>query len=226
MLRKIKLQNSTILFIGIMLIVSGFLIGFFDYFKGKKDKAFSDMNILLYENEIPSNVDSDDEIKEQTEQPEQPEPPDTPEGQPVETEKPKPKTYTYNYVGILEIPKINLKRGFLDIDSKYNNVNYNITVISGSTFPDEDNNNLILAAHSGNCSICFFDKLYKLSLGDVAYVTYKNEKHSYKIVDIYNVPKTGSVSIYRDYSKNVLTLITCTRNSNTEQTVYILEEYS
>ena len=223
MLRKIKLQNSTVLFIGIMLIVLGIAIGFSDYFKEKKDKAFSDMNILLYENEIPSNISSDDELKEKTEESDSQ---DIPDDQPVETEKKQVKTYTYNYVGILEIPKINLKRGFLDIDSKYNNVDYNITVISGSTFPDEDNNNLILAGHSGNCSVCFFNKLYKLSLGDVAYVTYKNEKHSYKIVDIYNVEKTGTVSIYRDYSKSVLTLITCTRNSNTEQTVYILEEYS
>ena len=52
----------------------------------------------------------------------------------------------------------------------------------------------------------------------------KNIKYSYKIVDIYEVEKDGTVAIYRDYSKSVLTLITCTRNSDTKQTVYILEE--
>ena len=49
-------------------------------------------------------------------------------------------------------------------------------------------------------------------------------KYEYKIVDIYEVEKDGTVAIHRDYSKNGLTLITCTRNSNTKQTVYILEE--
>ena len=38
------------------------------------------------------------------------------------------------------------------------------------------------------------------------------------------VEKDGTVAIYRDYNKNCLTLITCTRNSNTKQTVYILEQ--
>ena len=67
------------------------------------------------------------------------------------------------YIAVLEIPKINLKRGFLDINSRYNNVKYNVTVIKGSTFPGEPNNNLILAAHSGVCSICYFDKLFNFN---------------------------------------------------------------
>lgn len=219
MLKKLKLQNSTIILIGIILILIGIFIGFFDYFKEKKDKAFSDMNILLYENEIPSNIISDDEIKtpENIEQPE--------DNEQKENQNTDKEEFSYNYIGILEIPKLNLKRGFLDINSRYNNVDYNITVIKGSTFPDEENNNLILAAHSGPCSVCYFDNLYKLSIGDSAYVTYGGIKHYYKIVNIYEVEKDGTVPIYRDYSKNVLTLITCTRNSDTKQTVYILEEY-
>ena len=130
----------------------------------------------------------------------------------------------YNYLGILEIPKINLKNGFYNLNSIYNNVDSNVTIINGSTYPDEENNNLILAAHSGNCSYCYFDNLYKLELADKAYLQYKNKKYTYEIVDIYEVEKDGTVAIYRDYDKNCLTLITCTRNSNTKQTVYILEQ--
>ena len=88
-----------------------------------------------------------------------------------------------------------------------------------------ENGNVILAAHSGDCAYCYFDKLYKLSKGDDVFITYADVKYSYKIVDIYEVEKTGTVAIYRDYSKKVLTLITCTRNSKTKQTVYILENY-
>ena len=89
--------------------------------------------------------------------------------------------------------------------------------------PDEENNNLILAAHSGSCSYCYFNKLYKLQKGDSAYISYNGKEYKYEIVKIYEVEKDGTVAIYRDYSKNTLTLITCTRNSDTKQTVYILE---
>lgn len=221
MLKKIKFKNSSILLIGIILICVGISIGFIEYFNQRKEKVYSTMNILLFENEEPQNVESDQELNENTDEyiednesnlQEQPE-------VPQQQEK-------YNYIGILEIPKINLKRGFLDLNSKYNNVDYNITVINGSTYPNEENNNLILAAHSGACKVCFFNKLYKLSVNDSAYLYYKNIKYYYKIVNIYEVEKDGTVPIYRDYSKNTLTLITCTRNSNTKQTVYILELYN
>ena len=215
MSKKIELKNSSILLIGIILIGIGICIGFIEYFGQRKEKVYSDMNILLYENETPQNIESDQEIDEDIN--------DIPEVDEPIVEQPSHEEPKYDYIGILEIHKINLKSGFLDINSRYNNVDYNITVIKGSTFPNEQNNNLILAAHSGACKICYFNKLYKLSLEDVAYVHYRNVKYYYKIVNIYEVEKDGTVPIYRDYDKNTLTLITCTRNSNTKQTVYILE---
>lgn len=197
------------IFIGVSLI-------FLDYFIEKKNRAFSEMNILLYENETPKNIDSDNSLGDDT----------VVEDPNVEVvpEDPKEQQETnYDYIGILEIPNINLKRGFLDLNSRYNNVDYNITVIKGSTYPNEENNNLILASHSGICSVCYFDNLYKLKLDDVAYIYFNNIKYTYKIVNIYEVDKDGTVAIYRDYKKSTLTLITCTRNNDTKQTVYILE---
>ena len=61
------------------------------------------------------------------------------------------KSITYNYIGILEISKLGIKKGFLNLESPYNNVNKNVTLIEYSTMPDVENGNLILAAHSGNC---------------------------------------------------------------------------
>ena len=219
MLKRIKLENSTIIFIGVLLILTGLFIGFYQYFVEKKDKAFSDMNILLYENEMPKNIEDDEENPVVS----SPEPTPDPEPEPDNGSNDNYTPIRYEYDGILEIPKINLRRGFPNINSWYNNVDYNITVINGSTMPDEQNNNLILAAHSGGCSYCYFDYLYRLSIGDIANVIYKGYKYSYSIVNIYEVEKTGTVAIHRDHSKNVLTLITCTRGSNTKQTVYILE---
>ena len=208
-----NLKSSTILFIGISFICIGVFLACLNYFETKKNKAFSSMNILLYESEFPKQVKSDDEISHLEEST------SDVEEQPKVVEP----TYTYNYIGIIEIPKLGVKQGFLDLSSKYNNVNYNVTLINGSTFPDTENNNLILAAHSGNCSVCYFNTLYKLTLGDSAILYYKDYKYTYSLVDIYEVEKTGKVTIYRDYNKNTLTLITCTRNSDTLQSVYIYE---
>lgn len=221
--KKFKLKTSTVLFIGLLLVCSGIYLISSEYLASKREKAFSEMNIKLFESEMPENItastntetkepDSDSNIENK-------EPTDNTD---VESTS-KPNLQTVNYLGILEIPKINLKRGFFDLNSSRNKVAYNVTVIRGSSYPDEINNNLILAAHSGNCSYCYFDKLYKLSLGDLAYLTYGGKKYTYKIANIYTVEKTGEVAIFRDSSKSTLTLITCTRGSDHEQTVYILE---
>lgn len=127
------------------------------------------------------------------------------------------------YVGVLEIPKISLKRGFYNTDSKYNNIEQNVSMISGSSMPDVPNGNLMLMAHSGDAYISFFAYLYRLKIGDTAYITYQGNRYKYQIVNIYTVPKTGKVAIYRDYNKTTLTLITCTKNDDTTQTVYIAE---
>lgn len=211
------------MFLGLSIIIIGICFGLYDYFEARKNDAFSKMNIMLYENEFPENIMEEENSNIITEEIDTPDNSISENSQEEDTKDNKKNEIVYNYVGILEIPKINLKRGFFDLTSRYNRVDKNITVINGSTFPNVENNNLILAAHSGNCSICYFDKLYKLSVGDYAYVYYNNVKYSYKIVNIYDVKKDGTVAIYRDNTKGTLTLITCTRNSDTKQTVYILQ---
>ena len=133
------------------------------------------------------------------------------------------KAPNYNYIGVLEIPKINIKRGFLTINDKGNNVNKNLQVIKGSDMPDVKNGNLIIAAHSGNSYISYFKNLYKLSNDDVAYVYFNNIKYTYKVAGKYDVEKTGKVVIHRDNKKNTLTLITCSQTDKSKQIVYILE---
>ena len=215
MLKEIRLKNSTILLIGIILIVIGVAFGLYEYFYERKNNAFSEMNILLYENERPKNIEINDEDVKNDNKEELPKADDNQQSVVVDN--------NYNYIGILEIPKINLKRGFLDLNSKYNNVDYNVTLIKGSTFPNKDESSLILAAHSGICSICYFDSLFNLSFGNQAYIYYNNIKYIYELTDIYEVDKIGTVAIRRDYSKKGLVLITCTRNSDTKQTVFIFE---
>ena len=64
-------------------------------------------------------------------------------------------------------------------------------MVGGSTLPDVVNGNLILMAHSGDAYISYFAYLYRLNIGDYAYVTYNGNKYQYQIVNIYEVPKNG-----------------------------------
>ncbi len=125
-----------------------------------------------------------------------------------------------SYLGILEIPKINLKQGFFEYNSPLNTVDKNIEVIETSKMPDIKNSNLILASHSGNSEIAYFKHLDQLVIGDKIYLYYDNKKYKYVIDDIYDRNKTGYIEIIRDKNKNTITLITCKKKTNM-QTVFI-----
>jgi sortase A len=127
----------------------------------------------------------------------------------------------YNYISVLEIPSIGLKKGLVDKNSKYNNVKYNIQIIKNSTMPDKEKGNFVLAGHNGNSSVSFFKNLDKLSIHDVIYVYYKDYKYTYILNKIYETQKDGQIEIYRDYDKTTITLITCKTNTKDKQVVYI-----
>ena len=130
---------------------------------------------------------------------------------------------TNDYIGYLIIPKINLTKGFLDRRSSENDVEKNIYIVDGSTYPDVEKGNFIIAAHSGPGWQAFFNDLYQLTTGDQIYVTYKGKKYTYQLTNVYKQEKTGKIAIYRNYEKSTLTLITCTNHDLTSQTVYISE---
>lgn len=112
-------------------------------------------------------------------------------------------------IGLIEIPKIELRRYLYDMSSDLNDVDKNIEILKSSNMPDEDNGNLILAGHNGNTSVGYFRSLHKLSLNDLVIIEYKGKRYIYVVSDIYDVLKTGKVAIRRDKSKRTITLITC-----------------
>lgn len=113
------------------------------------------------------------------------------------------------YLGIIEIPKINLKRYLYDIDSSQNDVDKNIEILKDSDMPNVRGGNLILAGHNGNSAAGHFKNLHKVTLGDKVVINYNNINYTYEISKIYDVLKTGSVAIKRNKNKNTITLITC-----------------
>ena len=214
----LKLQNKRfiVIFLGISLIIIGILVLASNYFNEKIDNAYSYMNSLLLAKEVVEIQEEVNNLEEDTSS--------------FNKEKEEEKDddvwvdpYLSYYIGSIEIPKINLNRGFVSPDSPYNHVDMNIQIIKGSTYPNVSKGNFILAAHSGNSYLSYFHNLYKLGIGDIAYINYQNKKYTYKIVNIYEQPKVGKIGIYRDSEKTCLTLITCTRNKSDKQTVYMLE---
>lgn len=199
-----KLSKNAKVTLGILLLFLGISCLLFTYFKTIKSNIFNEKNLKYFE-----EVDIAETIEEVVD-----------ETVPEETTTP---VINYNYIGYLDIPKINLKRGFVSLNSKYNSISYNVMLIKGSSMPDVKNGNLILVAHRGNSSVSFFDKLYKLNLGDEANVTYNDKIYTYKLVNTYLEAKDGTIAIYRDENKTTLTLITCTRGDKKTQTVFIFE---
>lgn len=200
MIRKIR--NNIFTIIGIILILSSFVFLINDILK---DRQTETLNIELveefFEEEPEENKDEQVEEKEE-----------------VKTETSSP---TYNYIAVLEIPSIGLKRGFVDFGSTYNSVKYNIQVIEHSEMPNVENSNLILAAHNGTSSVSFFNDLDKLKEDSLVYIYYDNVKYIYKINNHYEAKKDGMVEIIRNKNKTAITLITCKKNSDDKHLVYI-----
>ncbi len=207
--KKKRISPSTVALIGAFVITIGGFFILYNFISDKKLFAYDYMNEQIYDNretEIydvnTTEVNTDEETN-------------TKNYQDIES-----------YIGYLEIPKIKFKRGFYNITSKLNTVEANIEIIKGSDMPDVTNGNLIIAGHSGTGWKAFFKNLYKLEVGDEAIVTYAGINYKYKITKIYKQKNTGTVSIKRNYDKSTLTLITCTKDDSSTQTIYIAELYN
>lgn len=126
----------------------------------------------------------------------------------------------YNYIGVLEIPQINLKRGFLNINDTNNNVNKNIQVLENSAMPDIDGGLLVIAGHSGSGRVAFFKNLHKLKQNDQIYIFYENIKYIYKVEINYEEDKDGDITINKS-NDSTLVLTTCSQTDKTKQVVVI-----
>lgn len=132
-------------------------------------------------------------------------------------------TQKSDYVAVIEIPKIGLKKGLFDVNSTQNNVNQNIQMMRESDYPNIENGNMILVGHSGIGAATYFNHLDQLDLGDLVSIYYQGVKYIYQIDKIYDVEKTGRVSIKREDSTTTLTLITCRFRTN-QQLVVIAKQ--
>lgn len=136
-------------------------------------------------------------------------------------ETPKQTTTPYNYIGVLEIPTINFKKGFLNINDKNNNVDKNIEVLKNSDMPNVANGLLAIAGHSGNSKVGYFNKLSNLKRNDLVYVYYNNIKYTYEITSIERQLKQGYITFTKTNDTKELILTTCDQKDKTKQIVII-----
>lgn len=207
-----RLSSQVVALIGAIFIVAGIFLSLSSYIEEKRLIAFDYMNEQFYNDEqvvydvTTDSVESDDTSNDNT----------------TTTNVPSSNQLEH-YIGYLEIPKLGFRRGFYDINSSLNTVEGNIEVIKGSSMPNVEKGNLIIAGHSGTGWKAFFNELYRLEVGDEARVLYQGVTYTYRIVNIYKDANTGKLAINRDYNKTTLTLITCTNNDSSTQTIYIAE---
>ena len=132
-------------------------------------------------------------------------------------------TNTANYVnnneeviGTLTINKINLSKDIYKINSSHNNVDENVTILN------DDNNLIVLAAHSGPGYIAFFNNLDKLEFNDIIKLNFKGKKLKYKVTNIEEQVKDGTIEINKT-NKQRLILTTCSKKDKNKQLVITSE---
>ena len=100
---------------GVILIISGIPLLLSNYIKEKRDVVFSEMNLVLSEINTRDieNVEEEPAVEE-----------------PTEEVKEDNNNYIYEeYLGVLDIPKINFYKGFYSKTSSLNNVQFNLFVL-------------------------------------------------------------------------------------------------
>lgn len=198
--RKVKIENKHLLIIiSAFLILGSIFLLVYKYYGLYENQKQEEKSIEIFFQKIPQaeQETNEEQVEEESKQED-----------------------VINYIAVLEIPKINLKRGLVDKNSKYNDVDINIYTLKESIFPNEQtNSHVILASHSGSGYHSYFRKLNNLEIEDKVYLYYENIKYIYEITDRYEVEKTGTVSL-RQTTGSDITLITCISGTN-KQVVFV-----
>ena len=203
------MRNKIFILLSLLMITIGLFLLAHNFLMIQKLAVFNKMDLLLYALKEPVSEKENINVEVETDD--------------VASDEVEPSGPAKQYIATLAIPAISLRLGLVSPDSIYNNIESNITIIQPSSMPDVKKGNLIIAGHSGTGYLAFFRNLYKLQKGDQASITYQQKTYRYQLVNIYSEEKTGYVSIYRDRNKKTLTLITCTKDNDHMQTIYIFE---
>lgn len=198
MLKRKITRNNILTILSIVLIFSCILIKIYDLYKKEKviQKEIEEINYII---ETPKEKENENIQKE---------------------EKKVKKESKYIYEAVLEIPKINLRKGLVKSTKNFDSINYAVSIDEHSIYPNEIGN-FILYAHSGNSSISYFDNLKYLDINDEIKIYYKEKWYFYNVSKKYEIDKNGMLSIYNDGISKYITLTTCSQENKNKQIVIL-----
>ena len=121
-------------------------------------------------------------------------------------------------IGYIKITKINLSNEIYSINSNHNNIEENVTILKSSKNIRSKDSLIILAAHSGEGKIAYFNNLNKLNINDTIELKYYDENYIFEITNIHEQDKVGYIKISKkDESQLILT--TCSTTTNNKQLI-------
>ena len=140
----------------------------------------------------------------------------------IKNEPPEVETIIENEsdlpIGHISIPSINLKNNLYSPNSKHNNIEENVTILKDSLNLNTNNSIFILAAHSGNGQIAYFNNLDKLNIDDEIEIKYHNKKYTFSVIKIFEQQKKGYINIQKkEFSQLILT--TCSKKDKNKQLI-------
>ena len=194
----LKRKNKIIIIICLIIMVISIFIGLYPSLSKKEKEVKEDKLVQEF-------IDKNDDVKTTTKN----------------EEKKEEKHVEENYLMVVEIPKINLRKGIYNINSKNKTVNKNIQIMKESDMPNKDKGMLVLAGHNGNSRVSYFDRLNELNKEDKVYIYYANNKYTYEISNMYEAEKNGTITVKKEREKTVIVLISCKKNTKDKQLVYI-----
>ena len=106
------------------------------------------------------------------------------------------------YLGYINIPKINLKQDLYTFTSPKNDISKNVAIRKTSI-----KNTYLIMAHSGTGKLAYFNNLIYLEKGDIIYLKINNDLKKYMVDNIYRAKKNGHIKIKN--KENMLILTTC-----------------
>ena len=131
----------------------------------------------------------------------------------------------YDYIAVLEIPALNLKRGLFAINDQRNNLNQNLEILTNSDMPNIESGLMIIAGHSGRSSVSFFKNLDSLKEKDKIYLYYQNIRYIYEVSTLLRQDKTGNIFLSRSNNAELI-LTTCDPKSKDKQFIVVAKLFA
>lgn len=208
-MKKFKVADFVFLLVG--LIGVGFLLHplYADYKLNKAQvveiKTYEAKNSKLSKPEIDK---AKEKLKDESEKQEKK----------TNTEDPFSKTNTFDLkesklpevVGILEIPKIDLKIQIYPTTNELA-LERGVGVLEGSALPiGGEGKHSVITGHRGLSLGQMFTDLPRLKMGDHFYVKILNETHAYEVDQIKTITPDNMDNFGQEKDKDLITLVTCT----------------